>query len=256
MPFTPTHVLAVLPAWPLRRAFPFSAFAIGAMIPDAPLFFPIVTYAQTHSPWGVVTVCLPLGIAAFFLFERVMRRPLIALLPAWIGARVSSTTPGPRSTLEIAELRYFAAVAIAIVIGAYTHQIWDAFTHRGQWGTQLLPSLNADLAIGVWQIPTYKILQHGSTLVGLPLLAGLSLLTLNRVTPTVYQAAIAPKGKLLAAGLILAVPIGVAIPAYLVSPNLYQTIFLTVTRSGAILLAMLLAYSLLFSAFVRRTPDG
>ncbi len=32
MPFTPTHVVAILPLWPLRRFLPFTALAIGAMV--------------------------------------------------------------------------------------------------------------------------------------------------------------------------------------------------------------------------------
>ncbi|NER80212.1 MAG: DUF4184 family protein [Leptolyngbya sp. SIO1D8] len=79
MPFTPTHIGAVLPFWLLRRVVPFSAFAIGAMVLDVPLFFPIIDYAQTHSPLGLFTVCLSIGIAGFFLFELVMRRPIIAI---------------------------------------------------------------------------------------------------------------------------------------------------------------------------------
>lgn len=90
MPFTPTHIVAVLPFWPLRRVVPFSAFAMGAMIPDLPLFFPIVNYAQAHSPLGLLSLCLPLGMAGFFLFELVMRKPIIAILPGCLASRLSS----------------------------------------------------------------------------------------------------------------------------------------------------------------------
>jgi len=256
VPFTPTHIVAVLPFWPLRRVAPFSAFAIGAMVPDVPLFFPIVDYAQTHSPLGLFTMCLPLGIAGFFLFELVMRRPTIAILPAWLRSRLSAKPNIPTQLFAGTQLRYFVAVAFAIVIGAYTHQIWDAFTHKDQWGTHFIPILNAHLEMGGFDVPGYKIFQHGSTLVGLPLLALLAAFALNRMTPTFHQDALQFRWKRLAGYSICIVPIWVAIHAYLVSPSIYQALFLTITRSGAILMVMLLVYCLLFHTFMDGDPDA
>ena len=40
MPFTPTHMIAVLPLARVR-AIPFSALALGSMVPDFPLYFRI-----------------------------------------------------------------------------------------------------------------------------------------------------------------------------------------------------------------------
>jgi len=41
MPFTPTHVAAIVPiSWLTRNRLPFSALAIGSMIPDLQLFLP------------------------------------------------------------------------------------------------------------------------------------------------------------------------------------------------------------------------
>ena len=254
MPFTPTHIVAVLPFWPLRRIAPFSAFAIGAMVPDVPLFFPIVDYAQTHSPLGLFTACLPMGIAGFFLFEIVMRRPIIAILPAWLGSRLSSKPNIPTQSFAGSQLRYFVAVAFAIVIGAYTHQIWDAFTHKGLWGTRLIPILNSHIEMGGFQVPGYKIFQYGSTVIGLPLLVLLATLKLNRTTPILHQDVLQFKWKRLAGYSICIVPGWVAIHTYMVSPS-YQALFLTITRSGATLMVMLLAYCFLFYTFADGYPD-
>ena len=256
MPFTPTHIVAVLPFWPLRRIAPFSAFVIGAVVPDVPLFFPVVDYAQMHSRLGLFTLCLPMGMAAFFVFELVMRRPTIAMLPTWFGSRLSSK-PNISAQLSVGDqLRYVVAIAFAIVIGAYTHQIWDAFTHKGQWGTHLIPILNSYLEMGGFQLPGYKIFQHGSTFVGLPLLGLFAARELNRTAPTLRQDTLPFKWKRLAGYSICMVPIWVAIHAYMVSPSIYQALFLTITRSGSILMVMLFAYCLLFHAFVERDPDA
>ncbi|MGD1950048.1 MAG: DUF4184 family protein [Leptolyngbyaceae cyanobacterium] len=32
-----------------------------------------------------------------------------------------------------------------MVVGACTHQIWDAFTHKGRWGTHFIPMLNSHI---------------------------------------------------------------------------------------------------------------
>ena len=226
------------------------------MVPDVPLFFPIVDYAQTHSLWGLFTTCLPIGVAGFFLFELVMRRPTIAILPAWLESRLSSKPNVPTQRFASTRLRYLVAVAIAIVMGAYTHQLWDAFTHKDLWGTRLIPMLNSHLDIGVFHVPGYKVFQHGSTFIGLPLLALLAVLELNRMTPTFCQDALRLKWKRLARYAICIVPIGVAMHAYRVSPSLYRALFLTITRSGAILMVMLLVYCLLFHAFADRDPDA
>ena len=251
MPFTPTHIVAVLPFWSLRSIAPFSAFAIGAMVPDVPLFFPIVDYAQTHSSAGLFSVCVPLGMGLFFLFELVMRKPMIAILPVGLASRLSPTPNIPTQSFLGIHLRYAITVAVAIAVGAGTHQIWDAFTHAGRWGTHLLPMLNSTIEIGEFHMLGYKALQHGSTIIGLPLLALLSAVELNRNEPRRYQGTLPIKWKLLAGVLILIIPICVAVYAYIISPSVYQAVFLTITRSGAILLGLLFAYCSLFHVLIK-----
>jgi hypothetical protein len=57
--------------------------------------------------------------------------------------------------------------SIALVFGALTHIIWDSFTHRSGMAVANLPAFRA-IVLGV---PLYKVLQHGSTLLGLLLIA-------------------------------------------------------------------------------------
>jgi hypothetical protein len=251
VPYTPTHVVAVVPLWPLRRFLPFVALAIGSMVPDFPLFFPgIVDYAQTHSLVGAFTACLPIGASLFLLFELFMRRPLTSLLPDWVQRRLPSKSGIPVEPRISLHLRYFAGVAFAIVIGAWTHQIWDAFTHQGRWGTHLVPVLNSEIRIGGSLVPGYKLFQYGSTFFGLPLLTLLAAVELHRTTPeergiaTLHQ-----KWKLLAALLILAVPIFVGAFAWSTSKNAYQALGVTIRHSGAIIMVGLAAYCILFHAF-------
>jgi hypothetical protein len=172
MPFTPTHVLAILPIDAIRiggRRLPFSALVVGSMIPDFPLFVPLSPdYGTTHSVAGLFLACLPLGLACFLVFQRLMKRPLLALLPQGVQSRCAALA---RLRFELTG-RSLAAASAAIVIGAATHVFWDSFTHRGRWGTRQFPGLN-DVAVTIagQAMPGYKVLQYGSTVVGLPGLA-------------------------------------------------------------------------------------
>lgn len=170
MPFTPTHVLAILPFASCRRlGLPLSALVIGSMVPDLPLFVPLSPdYGTTHSAAGIFGACLPLGLAGFLGFQGVMKRPLRSLLPPAVQSRCAAVGQG-RFPLNG---RSLAAASAAVVIGAATHVFWDSFTHRGRWGTRQLPGLNeVALTIAGHDVPGFKLLQYGSTLVGLPLLA-------------------------------------------------------------------------------------
>ena len=167
MPFTLTHIAAVLPvAAAAPRVFPFSALVVGSMIPDFPLFVPLpITYATTHSITGIFLACLPLGMACLLTFQCLMKRPLLALLPEMIGSRCA---PLSSSNVE-PTLKFFSSAALAIMTGAATHVFWDSFTHQGRWGSSLFPRLN-DNVVTIWgyDVPGYKALQYGSTLVLFP----------------------------------------------------------------------------------------
>jgi membrane-bound metal-dependent hydrolase YbcI (DUF457 family) len=182
MPFTLTHVAAILPvAAAAPRAFPFSALVIGSMIPDLPLFMTLpVSYATTHSIAGLFVACLPMGLAAFLTFQGVLKRPLFALMPDGIRSRCATF-----ATFRVdPRFKFLARASLAIVIGATTHVFWDSFTHRGRWGTRLVPWLN-DEALAIWGhgVPGYKALQYGSTLVVLPCMAALLVRWLARQPP-------------------------------------------------------------------------
>src|SRR5688572_24682954 len=77
MPVTlPAHAAAVLP---LFRWLPPSALVVGACAPD--LVYLIGTYGwQSHRPLGLVTHCLPLGLAAYVALEVVVLPMLRARL--------------------------------------------------------------------------------------------------------------------------------------------------------------------------------
>jgi hypothetical protein len=163
MPFTLAHPAAAVPL--ARFGLPLSALVVGSMAPDFPYFYRLSTSDQSgHTLLGLFTYCLPAGFVALLIYHKLLKRYVLSFLPAADRARLSAEFRfGPISRLLL--------IAIAIVLGAATHIAWDSFTHAHGWIVERLPMLQAWLfRAGRSDIRMYKVLQHGSTVVGLLLL--------------------------------------------------------------------------------------
>ena len=75
-----------------------------------------------------------------------MRRPLTELMPRWVRERLRPDVGLPCFARKSQYLWWALGIAAALVIGAVSHQVWDAFTHRGRWGTEVFPGLNAEVS--------------------------------------------------------------------------------------------------------------
>ena len=253
MPFTPTHVLAIVPLARCCGWLPFSALAIGCMIPDLPLFFPGVDYAQTHNALGVVTICMPLGLTAFMLFQCLLKVPLVALLPTWVQQRM---TPYSLPCLK-PSFRFFLSVMVAVILGAYSHVIWDSFTHFGRRGTELIPLLSKEIFFAGQSWPVYKLAQHGSSLVGLPLLALLWIRHLHGNQPLKIDDLfrMQPEVKIAIWVIFLSLPLLVGLAYLFADYQASSKIYLAVTKSCAAFIVLAIVYSLLFSIFPKAFRD-
>jgi hypothetical protein len=55
----------------------------------------------------------------------------------------------------------------SLLIGAFTHIIWDGFTHEYGWAVNRLPFLSRPvIEFGSGTIPLFKVFQHSSTAIG------------------------------------------------------------------------------------------
>ena len=166
MPFTLAHPAAVLPLRGLRylRTAP---LVIGALVPDTSYYLPssIGRYALgNHSFTGSYTTCLLLGyalLAALF----VLRGPLTALLSARARALCLSALEPFRGNA-----REWAWAAPAIVLGVWTHLLWDSFTHPEGWMVHRVAALSAPVIIGSYSGAVYRVLQYLSSALGLAVL--------------------------------------------------------------------------------------
>lgn len=173
MPFTPSHVAAVLPVLGLRseRVVPV-AWVVGSMAPDYPWFLTAGRGAtMTHSAVGVLTVDLVVGVLGVLLWRFVLLAPLRDLLPPTLGLRLPARTGLTRPE--------WPWVVVGVVGGAVTHVVWDSFTHAGRWGVRWIGFLHSQAG----PLPGYKWAQYGSGLLGGLLVAVALLLAARRTQP-------------------------------------------------------------------------
>lgn len=166
MPFTLAHPAAVLPfARPLARWRLLSAAVIGSMAPDFGWFSPWKPARfETHSVDGLLTFCLPVGLATYWIFQRVIRTPIIELLPPGAYSRWRDTA----SPANLYSLKQWVLAALGVLLGAITHLVWDAFTHEGARGLRLLPSLEEHVVeFSGHRLAGAQLLQDSNSLIGL-----------------------------------------------------------------------------------------
>ena len=166
MPFTLAHPAAVLPLRGIRylRTAP---LIVGALVPDLPYYVPgslVHWRAETHRVAGSFTIDLALGyltLAGLF----VLRRPLTALLTRRARA------------LCLGALRPFTrwqewpGAALPMLLGVWSHLLWDSFTHTDGWMVHRVALLSAPVTLGPYSGTVCHVLQYLSSAFGLAVLA-------------------------------------------------------------------------------------
>jgi hypothetical protein len=157
MPLTPAHTAA---AWPLGRllpSLPLDALVIGTMVPDFQYLLELAPRGRFgHSPLGLLAFCLPVGLLTWALYRQVVRPAGLLLAP-----------PGLRASL-VAGHTTVLPVIVAVLLGAASHVFWDSFTHAQGWAVHRIPALSTAVHLeGVGDMALFKLLQHGSTILGI-----------------------------------------------------------------------------------------
>jgi hypothetical protein len=160
MPFPLAHPAAVLP---LRRYCPrwlsFPALVIGSVTPDASYCLgEKAGGAFGHSLLGSVAFCLPVGIVLVALFYG-LRSPVVRMLPAPYQQAFLPLCRRPLGSLWV--------VVISLLIGAWTHILWDSFTHKEGWCVQHLPVLQCVvISVGSHTARVCHLLWYGCSFAG------------------------------------------------------------------------------------------
>jgi hypothetical protein len=171
MPFTISHTAVVLPfSRLLARWRLLSATVIGAMVPDFRLFFPGVPRVETHSAIALLTFCLPVGLITYWLFERLIKTPIVQVLPEGPYARWRPYA----AEGDIRSVRQWLLAVLGILVGAVSHLVWDGFTHEGGRGVRMFPVLDDSIFdIGRRHVPGIYLLQDLGSLLGIAAVLGM-----------------------------------------------------------------------------------
>jgi hypothetical protein len=177
MPFTISHTAVVLPfSRLLARWQMLSAVVIGAMVPDFRLLLPWeMQRFETHSAISLLTFCLPVGLITYWVFQGLIKTPLVEVLPDGAYARWQPfAAPG-----EFGSLRQWLLAALGVLAGAVTHLVWDGFTHEGGRGVRIFPFLDDPIDLGRHHWDALRIMQDLGSLVGLAVVLALLAYTLR-----------------------------------------------------------------------------
>jgi uncharacterized protein DUF4184 len=174
VPFTLAHPAAILPL--VRRPLVASALVAGAVAPDLLYLDPIYRLA-TQGINGNFTLTLThkfssglwldplLALILLLAFEVVVKRPLLALAPSGLAARL----PSPVDSLRPPSLVVLVWTVVSAVIGALTHVLWDSFTHYDGYFVRHYHSFFTAQVTDAWDVN--RILQYVSTVGGCLVLA-------------------------------------------------------------------------------------
>lgn len=162
MPFTFAHPSIVLPL--KSKYFNFSGLILGSMAPDL-IYFVLFSPSSNlgHRFWGFLLFNLPMCFLLNYLFYKYIQELFICTLPNFISKKYMYIIKNKNMLLNKRDILIFT---YSCLIGMVTHVLWDGFTHNTGFFVQNMKFLSGSITLFYLNIPVYKILQHGSTLVG------------------------------------------------------------------------------------------
>ena len=166
---------------PFKRWLPFSALVAGSLAPDFHYFLNLESHRRfSHSKLGAFLFCLPVGLGLLWIFQRLMKLPMISLAPEAHQQRLVRFA----QPFSWGPAKRFLLILSALLIGIFSHLAWDAFTHDGGFFVRNVADLRAP-ALEEWGThrPLFNMLQHASSLLGMALLVVWYWLWFRRTPP-------------------------------------------------------------------------
>lgn len=177
MPLTFAHPAAVLPFVRNKTYVHFPALVLGSMAPDFEYFLrgrPSGVIGHTMN--GFFTLNLFLVILTYLVYRYIIYPSLFKNLPAFVQSTL--TLPSELHKTKKLTLLSVLVFVYSALLGMASHVIWDSFTHQEGYMVLRWELLQETLSITTYELPVYKMLQHGSTLLGLSIIF---LFVLNRL---------------------------------------------------------------------------
>lgn len=165
MPFTFSHPAIILPLTTTKRlGLSATGLIIGSITPDFEYFIRMKVQSDySHSLGGLFWFDLPLGIILCFIYQGIVRNSFIDNSPDFIQKRINKF-------MSFNWTKYFSLnwfiVCVSILIGAFSHLLWDSVTHETGYFVERSSLLNSAVQLNGLTVPMYKIIQHLSSLTG------------------------------------------------------------------------------------------
>jgi hypothetical protein len=189
------------------------------MVPDFRVFFPGMPRVETHSFMALLTFCLPVGLISYWLFQRMIKSPILEVLPEGPYARWRPFA----AEANIRSWRQWLLAAGGVLGGAVTHLIWDGFTHDGGRGVRMFPVLDDSIIdIGARHLPAIYLLQDLGSLIGLAAVLAMLCYGLRRGAEAAVPNRLIPSRERLVWLLIYALAAGIFTAALYIWPKLGQ----------------------------------
>lgn len=123
-----------------------------------------LTITRTHEFSSAFWLDPLLALVILLIFQLLVKRPLLALAPSALAGRLPSPAVRPR----IPSLVLVFWIVVSTVIGAFTHVLWDSFTHYDGYFVRRWRFLTADIT-PFWDVN--RVLQYLSSLGGVLVIA-------------------------------------------------------------------------------------
>ena len=162
MPVTVSH--PVFSVGFKKFGFVLSALVVGSMMPDFE-FFMRLSFGKNigHTLAGIFLFCIPVGLVVLFLFHKLMKFPLLSLVPHNHQLRLF---PIARQ-FRFLPLRNFLNIVFSLFVGSFSHLLADAFTHHDGFFVQHINLLSKPVVVlPQGTIRVYFLLQYVFSIVG------------------------------------------------------------------------------------------
>ncbi len=161
MPLTFAHPAAILPFSRKSNYIYFFAMVLGSMAPDFEYFLRGQPLGEVgHTFTGFVFLNLPLVIIIYFLYHTFVHQTFENHLPVFLQDTFTNPLHGHKGWKVV-------VFCYSALFGMLTHVVWDSFTHINGFMVRNFPMFTQSYSLYGFDIPFYKFLQHGSTLLGI-----------------------------------------------------------------------------------------
>jgi hypothetical protein len=135
-----------------------------------------LTGTFAHTLRGLALFDIPMTFLVAAVYHALVKPVMVAVAPAWFR-REAVAAPWREQWTAWAVV----SVVVSAAIGAFSHLVWDSFTHANGWGVAHFPVLHRLYDVPVLgTLALHRILQHACSVIGLIVLGVLVIRALRR----------------------------------------------------------------------------